>query len=125
MGDPPPDGRVGWVLDPHGQGPGFESRLATLSGSDTRSRCQRFGFPRRFGLRGGISGPRFRLVAASYWRPAPEGCRSQLPAGALVHHRGPLSSRSAPTRRKEEDALEDALEDAEIPAAHLKRRRPE
>merc|ERR1711935_139520 len=30
----------------------------------------------------------------------PEGWRSQLPAGALVHHRGPLSSRSAPTRRK-------------------------
>ena len=55
--------RAGRHEDAAGQ-PNAWARLATLSGSDTRSRCQRFGFPRRFGLSGGISGPRFRLVAA-------------------------------------------------------------
>merc|ERR1711956_79436 len=110
-----PDGGVGWVLDPRSQGPGFESRLATLSGSDTRSRCQRFGFPRRFGLSGGISGPRFRLVAAS-WPGGLEittssGCSGSSPRSALI--------KICANKKKGEDALEDALEDAEIPAAHL------
>ena len=55
----------GFGVPPPVKGPWVRLRTVTFSGSDTRSRCQRFGFPRRFGLSGGISGPRFRLVAAS------------------------------------------------------------
>ena len=50
----------GFGAYPPVKGPWVRLRTVTLSGSDTRSRCQRFGFPRRFGLSGGISGPRFR-----------------------------------------------------------------
>ena len=63
---PVPGCSSGFGVPPPVKGPWVRLCTVTLSGSDTRSRCQRFGFPRRFGLSGGISGPRFRLVAASY-----------------------------------------------------------
>ena len=60
-------------------------------------RCQQFGFPWRFGLSGGIW-PTWSVVCGVLAASCPGGLDHNF-QGALVHHRGPLSTRSAPTRK--------------------------
>ena len=66
------------------------------NGAVPKGRCQRFWFPRRFGLSGEIWPTVSVRFAASSWCPPPEGWIIS-PAGYLVYRRGPFSTRSAPS----------------------------
>ena len=109
-----------------GSGPSLRCFLGLTHGHGVSG----FGFPSRFGLSGGWFGPRGRWLR----RPSgvlPRRVGSQLTSGAwfitevrslqdLRQEEDRYKVKGAEEEEKEEDA--SALEDAETPAAHLKRR---